>query len=240
MHLTLLPLLLLLFPLTHAATVTIHNTQPWPSCLKVETSSGTFTTTTICNGFPGIAVPPSARTAFHPSLTWTGALTPILNGITGTRFELNFAASSTGWIPAGGTMYDADMELGISPATLGPSDHRLLPDGSPSLAGEQDPLEKATEAWLRSPNRWELLKYPKYVVAADQGKRLAWVYNDKDAPGIVRAFFQLEAGFQAYMGAGSVAGNEAPERGSVEAQLMKAQDRMSWWVGTREMTVTIY
>ncbi|KAI4288751.1 MAG: hypothetical protein L6R35_001990 [Caloplaca aegaea] len=210
----------------------------------VEFSSGSFPTNTVCGGHPGFSVAPYARTAFTPSADFNGAITPITNGMLGTRFEINFhvgcehpSPSSNCWIPAGGTFYDADMETGISRSTLGPSDNRRLPDGRPSLAGEQDPLAKANAAWLRSPNRWELLRYPKYVVA-DKGERLVWVHNDKAAPQVVRAFFQLEAGFMAYMGPGSVEGWKPTT--ALEKQLVKAQDTKSWWVNTQDMVITIY
>lgn len=141
-------------------------------------------------------------------------------------------------IPPGGTFYDASMEMGLSPATLGPLDHRPLPDGRPSLAGEQDPLAKANAAWLRSPRRWELLRYPRYLVAAHRGERLVWVYSDKEAPFVVRAFFQLEAGFQAYMAPGSVKGWKP--RTALEKELTRVQDEKSVWVRTQDMVVTVY
>ncbi|KAI4139310.1 MAG: hypothetical protein L6R39_006357 [Caloplaca ligustica] len=247
MHFTVLSLVLLsfLFPLTNAAMVTIHNTKSWPACLIVETSLdkkfrpiGWFPTNTVCNGHPGITVAPFASTPFYPGGNWAGALTPVLNGMLGTRFEINFNVPSTQYAKAGSTWYDADMEFGISAGTIGPSDHRpRYGTNWPSLAGEADPLAKANAAWLRSPKRWELLHYPAYVVA-DKGSRLVWVYNDKGSPDIVRAFFQLEADFQAYMGPGSVPG--VIPTTELSKQLTKSQDEKSWIVDTQDMTITIY
>ena len=238
-HLLLLTLASTLATTTHAnPTVTIHNTKPWPICLKVESSSGTFPTTTTCGGIPGLTVSPYATAHFTPSANFNGALTPIENGILGTRFEINFSDTAH----PGCTWYDADMELGLSPATIGPSDNRQRLNNNQrlaSLAGEQDPLAKANAAWLRSPNRWRLLAYPKYIVA-DKGARLVWVYNDKAAPQIVQAFFQLEAGFLAYMGPGSVAGQGGLPQGSLAQLLREAQDQKTWFVDTQDMTVTVY
>ncbi|KAL8831769.1 MAG: hypothetical protein Q9170_005159 [Blastenia crenularia] len=230
---TLLSLLSLTL-LTIASSVTVHNTKPWPLCLHVESSMGWFPTTTTCSGFPGASVPAYQTNTFNPSGNWNGALTPITNGLWGTRFEINFAATP------GHTWYDADMELGLSASTLGPSDHRQRMNNQErlsSLAGEQDPLAKANAAWLRSPSRWELLHYPKYVVA-DKGERLVWVYNDKQAPQVVQQFLQLEADFQAYCGPGSVAGQGMLS--GVAERLREAQDKKTWYVDTQDMTITIY
>ncbi|KAL9008810.1 MAG: hypothetical protein Q9173_006102 [Seirophora scorigena] len=198
----------------------------------------------VCAGHPGFTVPARSTTSFTPSADFNGALTPITNGILGTRFEINMAVGCADpartpncHIPLGGTFYDASMEMGVSAATLGPRDNRRLPDGRPSLAGEQDPLAKANAAWLRSPHRWELLRYPRYLVA-HRGERLVWVYSDKDAPFVVRTFFQLEAGFQAYMAPGSVEGWKP--RTALEKQLTKAQDEKSVWVHTQDMVIMVY
>lgn len=64
------------------------------------------------------------------------------------------------------------------------------------------------------------------------------MYNDKAAPLIVQAFFQLEADFQAYMGPGSVEGR-APQ-GELGKALVRAQDQKAWFVDTQDMTVTVY
>ena len=68
---------------------------------------------------------------------------------------------------------------------------------------------------------------------------LTRVYFDKQAGEDVQSFFQLEAGFNAYLGYGSVEG-WAPERGSRKAKLVKAQDEKAWFVGTSEMVMVIY
>ncbi|KAL8950476.1 MAG: hypothetical protein Q9222_003491 [Ikaeria aurantiellina] len=226
----------ILLPLTSATapTLRIHNTHTTPICFHLETSSGSFPTTTVCpGGLPGITVPASHTSVFHPSEAWNGALTPISGGA-GTRFEINFSADQAN------TWYDADMEMGISAGTLGPTDHRARSNGQSSLAGEQDPLGKANAAFahLDAGKKAALLKSPKYVQADASKARLTHVSNDKAAPEAVRVFFQLDAGFMAYMGAGSVAGKTPGSK--EEKEMVKAQDSKSWVVGSRDMTVTLF
>lgn len=228
--------------------ITIHNTRTWQICFKVETGYikdkesrliplGSFPTNTVCNGFPGISIPAFASSTFWPAPGWAGALTIITNGLVGSRYEFSFIEPN-GLPTAGHTFYDVDMELGISAGTMGPSDHRVLTDGfSQSLAGEANPLAKANEAWLRSPNRWELLRYPKYIVA-DKGSRLVWVNNDKDSPTLVKAFFQLEANFNAYTNPGT--DDKNPPKNNPERILQAAGDKQTFQVNTQAMTITIY
>ncbi|KAL8930456.1 MAG: hypothetical protein Q9208_000640 [Pyrenodesmia sp. 3 TL-2023] len=228
--------------------ITIHNTHTWQICFKVETSYtkdkesrlipiGWLKTTTVCNGYHGISVPAFASSTFWPTPGWSGALTLINNGLVGSRFEFTFIEPN-GLATAGHTFYDVDMELGISAGTMGPSDHRVRTDGfSQSLAGEANPLDKANQAWLRSPNRWELLRYPKYIVA-DKGNRLVWVNNDKDSPRLVKAFFQLEANFNAYTNPGS--DDKNPPKNNAESILQAAGDKQTFQVDTQAMTITIY
>ncbi|KAL8636069.1 MAG: hypothetical protein Q9228_006498 [Teloschistes exilis] len=210
--------------------ITIHNTNTYPLCLKVETSGGSFTTTTICGGAPGINVAPMKISNFYPSDNWNGAITPVRDHVVGTRFEINFSQSGMTW-------YDADMEMGMSGGTLGPSDNRKRGNGEPSLAGEQDPLAKADAAWAHTVNQGELLAYPNYITASNG--HLTHVYMDKQAPESVQAFFQLGADFKAYMGPGSQAG-KMPPQGTLAEQLIRAADQKSWTVDTQAMTMTIY
>ncbi|KAL9596922.1 MAG: hypothetical protein Q9219_005485 [cf. Caloplaca sp. 3 TL-2023] len=220
---------------------------PSPLCLHLETSTGSFPPTTLCPGsssLPGISVPAHGTQTFHPSPGWNGALTPLVtqnqkNNIPGTRLEINFA-------PDGRTWYDADMELGMSGATLGPINHKrrlgapTSSSSSSSLAGEPDPLAKANEAWLRSAKRSELLKYPKYIAADKDGKKLLSVYCDKDAPAVVREFFQLEAGFLAYLGPGSVEGMNGGGEGEGARRMREKQDGLSWVVEGWGMEVVVF
>ncbi|KAI4101862.1 MAG: hypothetical protein L6R37_004737 [Teloschistes peruensis] len=210
--------------------ITIHNTNTYTLCLKVETSGGSFTTTTICGDAPGINVAPMKISNFYPSDNWNGAITPVRDHVVGTRFEINFSQSGMTW-------YDVDMEMGMSGGTLGPSDNRKRGNGESSLAGEQDPLAKADDAWAHTVNQGELLAYPNYITASNG--HLTHVYMDKQAPESVQAFFQLGADFKAYMGPGSQAG-KMPPQGTLAEQLIRAADQKSWTVDTQAMTITIY
>ncbi|KAL8732334.1 MAG: hypothetical protein Q9181_003991 [Wetmoreana brouardii] len=240
MHLTFLTLILAsALPALVSAnpTISIHNTKPYTLCLEVETSGGWFPTSTVCGGAPGINVAPMRTSSFSPSSNWNGAITPIRNGVLGTRFEINFSDASH----PGSTWYDADMELGMSGATLGPSDGRKRINGGqrlPSLAGEQDPLAKANAAWARETNKAALLANPKYLAANSNG-RLTRVYHDKGAPEAVQAFFQLEADFNAYMGPGSELG-KTPVAGTLREKLNKVADQKAWFVDTQQMTIAIF
>ncbi|KAI4247999.1 MAG: hypothetical protein LQ352_006019 [Teloschistes flavicans] len=210
--------------------ITIHNTRTNTLCLKVENSGGSFPTTTVCGGAPGINVAPMLTSNFYPSGDWNGAITPVQNGILGTRFEINFSQAGTTW-------YDADMEMGMSGATLGPSDNRKRPNGASSLAGEQDPLAKANAAWAHIGNQAALLANPNYLTASNG--HLTHVSMDKAAPDVVQAFFQLDAGFNAYIGAGSESGKTAAA-GTLREQMNRAADEKSWAVNTQAMTITVY
>ncbi|KAL8858675.1 MAG: hypothetical protein Q9178_004763 [Gyalolechia marmorata] len=221
-----------LLALTIAGPVlTVHNTKTRTICLKVETSSGSFPTTTVCGGAPGINVAPMKTSAFYPSDKWNGAISDFTAARgPGTRLEINFSEPGRTW-------YDADMEFGISSATLGPTDHRKQSNGRASLAGEQDPLAKANAAWAVEKNR--VNGFPKYLTPSKDGKRLVNVYMDKNAPRAVQTFFQLTAGFQAYLVPGSVGGVQR-KKGSVEKMLEVAADQKAWKVDTQAMRITIF
>ncbi|KAL8710882.1 MAG: hypothetical protein Q9220_004687 [cf. Caloplaca sp. 1 TL-2023] len=244
--LDLLPLLSLLLPLTSAAnpTLRIHNTRTTPICIHIETSTGSFPTTTVCpGGLPGISVPALHTSIFSPSASWNGALTPIITypssgHVGGTRFEINFSSPNDGT----STWYDADMEMGISAATLGPTSHQPLINGQKSsLAGEADPLAKATAAFAHlSANEKQALlaQSGNYIQADATRQRVTRVWNDKQAPQAVRVFLQLKAGFMAYLGPGSVEGGK--REGGVQGQMVQAQDSKSWVVGSRDMTLNVF
>ncbi|KAL9576957.1 MAG: hypothetical protein Q9212_006690 [Teloschistes hypoglaucus] len=210
--------------------ITIHNTNNYPLCLKVETSGGYFPTTTQCGGANGINVPPMLASNFYPIHHWNGAITPVRDDVVGTRFEINFSGPDLTW-------YDADMEMGMSGGTVGPSDNRKRSNGASSLAGEQDPLAKADAAWAHTANQGALLANPRYITASNG--HLTHVYMDKSAPEIVQAFFQLDAEFHAYIGPGSEAGKTVAQ-GTLKAQLNRAADEKSWIVDTQDMTITLY
>ncbi|KAL8852760.1 MAG: hypothetical protein Q9221_002390 [Calogaya cf. arnoldii] len=234
-------LLLLLTPLLALTlagpVVRVHNTKMNTICLKVETSKnyGWFPTTTTCGGSPGIWVNARQTTVFRPSEGWNGAISDFTKaGTPGTRLEINFSKPGQTW-------YNADMEFGISSATLGPTDHRPKWEGlgrKNSLVGEQDPLAKANAAWADGKNRVLAPAAKKYLTPSKNGNKLVNVYMDKQAPQMVQEFFQLVAHFHAYMNPGSVVGQNP--KGRVK-KLKEVADNASGKVdGTQDMTITIY
>ncbi|KAL8657087.1 MAG: hypothetical protein Q9226_002262 [Calogaya cf. arnoldii] len=207
--------------------VRVHNTKMNTICLKVETSKnyGWFPTTTTCGGSPGIWVNARQTTVFHPSEGWNGAISDFTNaGTPGTRLEINFSKPGQTW-------YNADMEFGISSATLGPTDHRPKWEGlgrKNSLVGEQNPLAKANAAWADGTNRVLAPYAKKYLTPSKDGNKLP----------PLQKFFQLVAHFHAYMNPGSVVGQNP--KGKVK-KLKEVADNASGKVdGTQDMTITIY
>ncbi|KAL8998064.1 MAG: hypothetical protein Q9169_002832 [Polycauliona sp. 2 TL-2023] len=230
MHFTsLIPFLAPILTCTLAnPVVRVHNTKPYGTCLKVQNSEGYgwFPITTTCHGHPGIWINAMATAIFNPPARWNGAISDFTGaGGDGTRLEINFSEPPKTW-------YNADMEFGISSATLGPTDRRRRNDGRDSLVGEADPLAKANAAWPSLKDKiWD---QQKYITTSKDGKRLVNVYMDKQAPGKVQEFFQVSAGFSAYINHGSVAGAQS-------SRLQKAADEHSGKVdGTQDMTITIY
>ncbi|KAL8838156.1 MAG: hypothetical protein Q9176_005239 [Flavoplaca citrina] len=225
--------------------VRIHNTKSKTICLRVETGRqwdggpyfGWFPTTTICGDRPdirgpGIWVNPGQTTNFYPSARWTGAISDYTNaGTAGSRYEINFSA-----LP-GGTWFDVDMEFGITSSTLGPTNHKPLSNGKPSLTGEPDPLGKANAAW-KAGNR--LYGMSKYITPSQDFSRLVNVYMDKEAPEAVREFFQLRALFAAFMHPGSVQGVVNAPGSRAKALEMAADKKNMVMEDTQDMTITIY
>ena len=197
----------------------------------VETSSGTFPSTTTCGLGNGIPLNTGETTTVDLAATFNGALTAWINNIRGARYEVNFAAT------AGSTWYDTDYQLGMSDGTLGPSDNQTLADGRSSLSGEPNTLAKANAAWPSTPNQAALLAYPDYL-RQGPGGALTFVYCDSSALQAVIDFFQVTAAFRAYVDAGSVAG-EAAGAGE-DAEAVKLADGMSWVVGTQDMLIVAY
>ncbi|KAI4242351.1 MAG: hypothetical protein L6R40_004080 [Gallowayella cf. fulva] len=224
--------------------ITIVNNEPRTVCLQVETGADSPSRdppTTKCDGIDGISVPAGQTTVFRPGPLWHGAITPYTRtGARGTRFELNFQPDVT-W-------YDADMELGMSGATLGPSDKQPAIDGRPSLVGELDPLAKANAAWAREKDwgyKAVLWQFPQYISVSEDKSRLTYVYMDKGAPDVVRIFFQLTAAFNAYVYKGSVAQDGNPNAKvhveGVYAEMERAADDQTRKVDNKDdMTITIF
>lgn len=214
--------------------VNIYNTGKANVCYKVEFSAGDFPTTTTCDASPGFVVKGGQSVALHTGAGFNGGLTAIINGVKGARHEINFAT-------AGSTWYDVDYQLGMSDSTLGPTDHRPRRVGTrmlPSVSGEQDTLAKANAAWPSATDKAGLLLHAEYIQQGSDG-RLTHVYMDGGAPEAVAEFFQLTAAFDAYVGAGSVAG-VAVAAGSIRGEMNKAADLKSWEVDTQQMEILAY
>ncbi|MCJ1465353.1 hypothetical protein MMC07_003971 [Pseudocyphellaria aurata] len=203
--------------------ITFVNTSTKNKAYDVETSSVAGPSAfKSCSGC--ITVGAGKTVIFHPG-PWNGALTA--NHHQGTRHELNFLS------PPGTTWYDDDMEYGMSDETLGPSDHRKKIGSSESaVSGEPDTLAKANAAWSHTdPGKKQALLNTGYL--AGDMNRLTKVRMDKQAPGLVVDWLQIDADFNAYIGPGSVAGKSP-------SQADKIADKKSTFVETNKMTITIY
>jgi len=214
--------------------VNIYNTGKANVCYKVEFSAGAFPTPTTCDSSPGFVVKGGQSVALHTGAGFNGGITAITDGVKGARHEINF-------LTVGSTWYDVDYQLGMSDSTLGPSDHRPRKVGTqllPSVSGEQDTLAKANAAWPSATNKAELLQHSDYIRQGPDG-HLTHVYMDGDASEDVAEFFQLTAGFAAYVGAGSVAG-VAVSTGTIQGEMNKAADEKSWVVDTQQMEILAY
>lgn len=214
--------------------VNIYNTGKANVCYKVEFSAGEFPTTTTCESSPGFMVKGGESVALHTGAGFNGGLTAMTDGVKGARHEINFST-------AGSTWYDVDYQLGMSDSTLGPTDHRPRRVGGrtlPSVSGEQDTLAKANVAWPSAADKAGLLQHADYIRQGPDG-RLTHVYMDGGAPEDVAEFFQLTAGFEAYVGAGSVKG-VAVAAGTVQGEMNKAADLKSWVVDTQQMEIVAY
>ena len=171
---------------------------------------------------PPFTVPAGQTIDFHPGVGFVGAFSAD-NG-QGTRHEVNFRSSPT-W-------YNADMQFGMSNSTLGPTDGSKRIDGGNSLAGEQDCLAKANAAWadVDAGTQSSLLS-TGFLQGSSAG--LSMVSMGTSAPLSVVKFFQMTADFNAYVDAGSVAGESTDDMG-------KAADQFSYSVTTNKLTITAY
>jgi hypothetical protein len=182
-----------------------------------ESSSTAFDT---CLG-PCLVVPKGQTVRFLPGRGFVGALTA-----TGSRHEMNFLSNP------GETWYDISMEYGMSEETLGPSDQRLQADGFRSLAGETDLLGKANAAWQTTPTAKQRLLLATGYLVGNVGRDLTAVKMDRDAPTLVRHWYQVEADYMAYMVPGSIWPGQQLSRADQVA------NKKSWHVLTNEMTIT--
>ena len=196
--------------------VTIINTSSQDKTYDVETDSGAPKSAfQSCAGC--ITVGAGQTVNFHPG-PFNGALTA--NHHAGTRHELNFVSQP------GSCWYDDDMQYGMSDETLGPSDH------SGRISGEQDTLAKANAAWSHTDSGTQQTLLDSGYFAGDHQK-LTMVRMDGSAPQSVISWLQVDADFDAYIGAGSVAG-----QGSTP--LDHAADQQTAFCGTNKMTITVY
>ncbi|KAL8807251.1 MAG: hypothetical protein Q9200_004727 [Gallowayella weberi] len=105
--------------------------------------------------------------------------------------------------------------------------------------GEPDPLAKANAAWAREKDlgyKWLLWESPQYIRVSEDKMRLTYVHMDQNAPTWVRAFFQLKAGFNAYV-------HPEPDlqRTGLDLALQQAaDDKARKWDGYAAMTITIF
>jgi hypothetical protein len=172
---------------------------------------------------PCILVPAGETVRFFPGRGFVGAITA-----TGSRHELNFLTS------AGECWYDISMEYGMTRETLGPSDHRLQADGRSSINGEPDLLGKATAAWRKTPPGTQAALLATGYLTGAVGGDLTAVKMDRNAPTLVRDWYQLDAGFTAYMVPGSISGQHHLSEAGKQA------DTVTSHVLTNEMTITVY
>ncbi|KAI9808620.1 MAG: hypothetical protein M1825_003770 [Sarcosagium campestre] len=142
-----------------------------------------------------VKVPAGGTVNFYPGAGFIGALTGPNGG--GTRFEPNFAEGTT-W-------YDADMEMGMSDATFGPTES----SDPEKITGEKDCVGKANRAWSKlDPSSQKALLDSGYLEGTVGGS-LKSVQMDKAAPQCVIDFLQQTAAFNAYITHGSVGGVDA-------------------------------
>lgn len=194
--------------------VSIRNFSNQNICYSVEYSNGTgaFPSSAICGGVKGNETGgfwldsgkiKEVNAIGLDGQPFCGAITAMLdnNTLTGARNEMNF-------LNARQTYYDISYEYGISDGTCGPA------DGS-NPAGELHTLSKANKAWrsLNQTTKDYLLTFPDYLKQGGNGS-LDYINMNINAwpdlaPDVVY-FFQATAGFQGYMGSGSVRDVEYP------------------------------
>ncbi|MCJ1465933.1 hypothetical protein MMC07_004552 [Pseudocyphellaria aurata] len=203
--------------------VTIINTSSQDKVYDVETDSAASQSAfQSCVGC--ITVGAGQTINFHPG-PFNGALTA--NQHTGTRHEFNFASTP------GSAWYDDDMERGMSDETLGPSDNRPKNGGTESgVVGEQDTLAKANAAWQQTDSDNQQALLDSGYFGGDK-QQLTMVRMDANAPDLVVNWLQMDAKFNAYIGAGSVVGKSA-------TAVTAVSDKQTSFVDTNKMTITIY
>ncbi|KAL6720053.1 hypothetical protein ACLMJK_001974 [Lecanora helva] len=219
-----------------AATISFHNLSPDPICYKVETTSGNIPTNSLCDYAPGIFVNATQNLTLNTTLDFNGAITAMrMDGFKGSRHEVNFQPGPDG---TGVTWYDIDYEMGMSNSTLGPVDHRNRTNGLSSLAGEQNCLAKANDAWVQLEDKSDLIPH-YYYLDSRYGDNLTTIRMDKKAPIEVQEFLQLTAGLNGYIGPGSVIDiNVDPD--SRAGKMVSSADLKTFVVDTQDMEIIAY
>lgn len=192
--------------------IRVRNFSKQDTCYAVEYSSGigAFPTEAICgmvegNKTGGFWLKSGQVREFEAiglnGTRFNGAITPVLedNQFKGCRNELNFLDPNL-------TYYDMSYSYGISDGTCGPAD-------GTNNAGERHALMKANKGWrtLNQTTKDHLLTFPEYLRQGKNGS-LDYINMTVDAfptkaPDVVY-FLQVTAGFEGYMGPGSVNGVE--------------------------------
>lgn len=225
--------------------------------MEYSNGTGAFPNTTVCGAAQG---PKIGGFWLNSGQTWdtkaigsdgenfNGAITAVLenNTVWAARNEINLLDSSIAW-------YDVDYQYGISGSTCGPA------NDSSRLSGERDPLGTANRAWgtLNQTTKNQLLAFPKYLREGENGSLTyinmdlaAWPYLPPGvAPGsdtplnpetlAVLTFFQLTAGFNAYMSPGSVEGMDWPDN-TIQKDLVGNADRQTRNVSADHFFITSY
>ena len=227
--------------------IRIQNLSQKPICYKVEYSSGTgaFPNETACGAIgaevAGFVLDPGKSRGFKATGSdgqlFNGAITAMLNdkANTGARNEINFLNPAM-------PFWDVDYQYGISDGTCGPPN-------STHLSGERDTLGKANKAWqtLDQTTKTHLLGFPQYLKQDASGSLTyinmgpeawengAWANTALD---LIR-FFQVTAGFKAYVSPGSVAGQTWPEN-SPQQELVDLANQQTLSASTDTLLVTSY
>lgn len=223
-------------------SIRIENLSKQSVCYKVEysTGTGTFPNNTDCGatgdqvaGFwlgPGQSNFTKATNA--NGHLFNGAITAVLNNKTarGARNEINFSNPTM-------PFYDVDYQYGISDGTCGPPN-------SSHLSGERDTLGKANKAWrtLNSTTKGQLLQNSSQYLRQGANGSLTYINMGMEAwPNridVIR-FFQVTAGFKAYMCPGSV-DNVIWPKNSTHAKLVDLADRQTASAVTDTIVITSY
>ncbi|MCJ1230140.1 hypothetical protein MMC12_006811 [Toensbergia leucococca] len=164
----------------------------------VEPSGGAASSISVAKGQTGCY---SATAGNSPAISCnynSGA------GTRGTRFEFTFKSQGT-------TVYNADIEMGISKATMTPTDTSLETiDKRPSLVGEPDPVAHANQFWssVSSADQTAMTSTGQIVASGGQITAIN-IHKQADgspAPQSVINFLQLTCNFNTYVATGAIAG----------------------------------